>query len=90
MSKRKRVASGLLIQFWNCYLIRDHQIIRDDLWVRNGTILDPHVLFFEENVGADIKIDCKELLIAPGYIDVQINGECFLVYSVYGMLHPNH
>ena len=75
MLKRKHSATNCkLIQFWNCYLLRDHKIICDDLWVRDGSILDPHVLFFEENVGADVKIDCKGLLIVPGYIDVQING----------------
>lgn len=74
MSKRKRPSQDKLIQFWNCYLLRDHVIVHDDLWVRNGSILDPHVIFFEENILADIKIDCKGLLIAPGYIDVQING----------------
>ena len=74
MSKRKRETSPKLVQFCNCFLLRDHTTVEDDLWIRNGVILDPHVVFFEENVAADIKIDCKGLLIAPGYIDVQING----------------
>lgn len=72
--KRKRIEDGKVIQFWNCNLLRNHQIIKDDLWIRGGIILDPHVVFFDENVAADVKIDCKGLLIAPGYIDVQING----------------
>lgn len=74
MSKRRRVTYPKLVQFYNCFLLRDHAIVPDDLWIRDGVILDPHVVFFEENVAADIKIDCKGLLIAPGYIDVQING----------------
>ena len=74
--KRKRSGEErkILIQFWNCQLLKDHKIIKDDLWIRDGCILDPHVLFFDENIAADVKIDCKGLLIAPGYIDVQING----------------
>ena len=51
------------------------QIIRDDLWVRNGKILDPRKLFWEEKGYADLQVDCHDVIIAPGYIDVQINGE---------------
>lgn len=65
---------GKLIQFMNCQLLKDHKIVEDDLWVRDGIILNPYVVFFDENIAADIKIDCKGLLISPGYIDVQING----------------
>ena len=74
--KRKRVQdTGKIIQFWNCMLLRNHELIEDDLWIRDGKILDPHIAFFDENVAADVKIDCKGLIIAPGYIDVQINGK---------------
>lgn len=48
--------------------------MQEDLWIRNGVILNPEKLFFEEKVSADVHIDCKGGLIAPGYIDVQING----------------
>ncbi|KFP31885.1 Putative N-acetylglucosamine-6-phosphate deacetylase, partial [Colius striatus] len=47
---------------------------RDDLWVRDGKILDPEKLFFDEKASADIQLDCKGCIIAPGFIDVQING----------------
>jgi N-acetylglucosamine-6-phosphate deacetylase len=73
--KRKRPEAGKVIQFWNCRLLRNHKLIEDDLWIRDGIILDPYVVFFDENVSADVKIDCKGLIIAPGYIDVQINGK---------------
>ena len=75
MLKRERPSNQKLFQFYNCDLLKDHVIVKDDLWVRNGSIVNPHVVFFDENVTADIKIDCKGLLIAPGYIDVQINGK---------------
>lgn len=75
--KRKRIAdAGKVIQFWNCSLLKKHELIKDDLWIRDGIILDPHVIFFDEHVAADVRIDCKGLIIAPGYIDVQINGKC--------------
>lgn len=66
---------GPLYQFVNCQLLRDHQLIVDDLWVRNGKILNPEKLFFDEKVTADIQINCKGNIIAPGFIDVQINGK---------------
>ncbi|XP_009322518.1 PREDICTED: putative N-acetylglucosamine-6-phosphate deacetylase [Pygoscelis adeliae] len=46
----------------------------EDLWVREGKILNPEKLFFDEKGSADIQLDCKNSIIAPGFIDVQING----------------
>lgn len=47
---------------------------REDLWVRDGRILDPEKLFFEERLVADQQRDCGGCILAPGFIDVQING----------------
>jgi N-acetylglucosamine-6-phosphate deacetylase len=66
-----------LLQFRNCLIMRDHAIITEDFWVRDGKIVDPERVFFDEKISADIQIDCKGALIAPGFIDLQINGkEC--------------
>ncbi|KAM6904777.1 N-acetylglucosamine-6-phosphate deacetylase, partial [Xenentodon cancila] len=46
----------------------------EDLWVREGKILDPEKLFFDEQGYADKRVDCEGSIIAPGFIDVQING----------------
>jgi len=63
-----------VVRFTNCYLLRDHRIIREDLWIRNGKIANPEPIFYLEKRTPDISIDCKNMLIAPGYIDLQING----------------
>jgi len=63
-----------LVKYRNCSLLRDHAIVVDDLWVRGGTIVNPEKVFFDERVQPDEVIDCGNLLIAPGFIDVQING----------------
>jgi N-acetylglucosamine-6-phosphate deacetylase len=64
-----------LLQFKNCQILRDHAVITEDFWVRNGKIVDPEKVFFDEKISADVEIDCKGALIAPGFIDLQINGK---------------
>nr|CAG4650982.1 EOG090X06GX [Simocephalus serrulatus] len=63
-----------IIQFHNCFILRDGVIKKEDLWTRDGKIVDPEPIFFDEKDYADIKVDCQGLLIAPGFIDVQVNG----------------
>lgn len=82
---------GQLLKFCNCRLLRGHQIVIDDLWVRNGKILNPERLFYDEQTLADVTIDCNGLILAPGFIDVQINGKliiclfCLLIFNTcYG------
>ncbi|XP_053995973.1 N-acetylglucosamine-6-phosphate deacetylase [Hylaeus anthracinus] len=64
----------ILKQFYNCRILRDGKISIEDLWVRDGKIVDPAKIFYDEKIKPDIKIDCDGALISPGYIDLQING----------------
>jgi N-acetylglucosamine-6-phosphate deacetylase len=68
------ITKEITIKLTNCRLVRDNEILNDDLWIRNGVILDPLKVFFEEKKSADMEIDCENLIIAPGFIDVQLNG----------------
>ena len=61
-------------KFTNCFILRDNDIIKEDLWVRGGKIINPEPLFFDEKIGPSEVIDCGGALIAPGFIDLQING----------------
>lgn len=64
-----------LIQFRNCRLLRDHRLHRSlDLWVRNGRVIDPESVFFDERRPADRVVDCAGAICAAGFIDLQING----------------
>ena len=63
-----------IIKFCNCYILRNHQIIKEDILVRDGKFLNPEPLFFDEKRKPDKVVNCKGLLIAPGLIDLQING----------------
>ncbi|XP_031303318.1 N-acetylglucosamine-6-phosphate deacetylase isoform X1 [Camelus dromedarius] len=67
-------ARALVLQFTNCRILRGGALLREDLWVRGGRILDPEKLFFEERRVADEQRDCGGCILAPGFIDVQING----------------
>lgn len=71
--------SNKLIKFTNCRILRNHKIIRDDLWVRNGKIINPEKVFFDEKRAAHITYDCKNSIIAPGFIELQINGELKII-----------
>ncbi|XP_077415776.1 N-acetylglucosamine-6-phosphate deacetylase [Vanacampus margaritifer] len=74
MPSNKSVSEAPITQLLNCRILRDHQLQRDDLWVREGKILDPEKLFFDEQAYADKQLDCGGAIVAPGFIDVQING----------------
>lgn len=68
--------NGEIKQFHNCMILRNGKIIKEDLWTRYGKIINPEPLFFDEKQYADVKIDCQGALISPGFIDLQVNGEC--------------
>nr|XP_013795380.1 PREDICTED: putative N-acetylglucosamine-6-phosphate deacetylase isoform X2 [Apteryx mantelli mantelli] len=74
MPSNKSVSDAPIFQFTNCRILRNHELQREDLWVREGKILNPEKLFFDEKGSADIQLNCKDSIIAPGFIDVQING----------------
>ncbi|XP_076179158.1 N-acetylglucosamine-6-phosphate deacetylase isoform X1 [Ptiloglossa arizonensis] len=64
----------ILKQFYNCRILRDSKISIEDLWVRDGKIINPEKIFYDEKVKPDIRINCNGAIISPGYIDLQING----------------
>ncbi|XP_065838955.1 N-acetylglucosamine-6-phosphate deacetylase-like [Oscarella lobularis] len=65
----------MICRFTNCKLLRDgHLLGEEDLWVRNGIILNPRDVFWGEKRTPDRVIDCKGYIAAPGFIDTQING----------------
>ncbi|OQV20523.1 putative N-acetylglucosamine-6-phosphate deacetylase [Hypsibius exemplaris] len=62
-----------VIRLWDCRILRDGALQREDLWMRNGKIIDPEKLFFDERRSADVEMHCP-FIISPGFIDIQING----------------
>eukprot|EP01116_Phalansterium_solitarium_P011666 TRINITY_DN2741_c0_g1_i4.p1 TRINITY_DN2741_c0_g1~~TRINITY_DN2741_c0_g1_i4.p1 ORF type:complete len:399 (+),score=-12.59 TRINITY_DN2741_c0_g1_i4:70-1266(+) len=62
-----------ITKFVNVSILRNRKVIREELWVQDGKIIDPEKMFWQRKE-ADITVDGHGLLIAPGYIDLQING----------------
>jgi N-acetylglucosamine-6-phosphate deacetylase len=54
-------------KFYNARVLLDHKIQKGELWVSEGKIIAP-----QEK--PDLAIDVQEALLAPGFIDLQING----------------
>ncbi|ESN92182.1 hypothetical protein HELRODRAFT_116040 [Helobdella robusta] len=74
MANQFKFLKNKLYQFKNCYILKDHKIIKEDVWVRNGVIQNPEKIFFDEKVPSDVEIDCSGFFLFPGLIDLQING----------------
>jgi N-acetylglucosamine-6-phosphate deacetylase len=53
-----------------------NELVEQDLWVSSATgkIVRSQEVFYGENVVPDITIDLKGKIVAPGLIDVQLNG----------------
>merc|ERR1712150_231126 len=69
-----KIMEDTVTQLSNCFILRNHEILKEDLFIRHGKILNPESLFYDERRQAELKIDCQGLLICPGLIDIQING----------------
>ena len=57
-------------------MLRRGELVAGDVWMREGRIVEPQKLFYEEKQAPDEVVDCRGLIVAPGFIDLQINGEC--------------
>lgn len=65
----------LVTKYFNCNILKNGQILTQDLWVEGGQIADPEIIFYDKKKKPDVEIDCLGSLITPGFIDLQINGQ---------------
>ncbi|CAG0883994.1 unnamed protein product [Darwinula stevensoni] len=65
---------NIVTRFKNCSLLRNHEIIREDLWIQDGKIINPELLFFDAKRRPDLEVECRGAILSPGFIDLQING----------------
>ena len=70
--------SADVVRLTNCRLILPSSIEARDLWIdtKTGRILDPQSTFFTDRKAPARTVDLEGRLIAPGFIDLQLNG-CF-------------
>ncbi|KAJ1800057.1 N-acetyl-glucosamine-6-phosphate deacetylase [Coemansia sp. RSA 2399] len=66
------LSGGPITQIHNCRVLRNHAIEYDDVWFQDGRVINPTALYGLRN--ADTRIDAKGMLVAPGLIDLQLNG----------------
>jgi len=75
----------MLIKFTDCRLAVNGSLIEKDLWIdsKKGVIVDPQKCFYDLKAKPDriIRLDGK--IIAPGFIDIQINGAMGVDFSVF-------
>eukprot|EP00049_Salpingoeca_infusionum_P015552 m.304199 g.304199 ORF g.304199 m.304199 type:complete len:291 (-) comp15896_c0_seq2:5642-6514(-) len=82
-SELPSLSDGGILCFVNGHVLRSGKLVQESLWVRNGKIMDPRTLFFDERLEADFVVDCTNLILAPGFIDVQINGAFGVDFSAH-------
>jgi N-acetylglucosamine-6-phosphate deacetylase len=60
--------------YYNARVLHNHNLVVGDLWEKNGIVIPP------QN-HADNHIDLQHKILAPGYIDIQINGAFGIDFS---------
>ncbi|KAI9838176.1 MAG: hypothetical protein M1837_002605 [Sclerophora amabilis] len=78
------VMKDRIIKFTNCRLVLDDRLVEQDLWVSasTGKIVRSQEAFYDHHTVPDSVIDLDGRLIAPGFIDVQLNGAFGFDFSV--------
>ncbi|KAL9621216.1 MAG: hypothetical protein Q9160_004349 [Pyrenula sp. 1 TL-2023] len=83
-AKTNRQSTNRITKFNNCRLVKDKNLVSEDLWVDSitGKILDSQSAFYGDHRAPDQTIDLKNRILAPGFIDVQVNGAQGFDFSV--------
>ncbi|KAK8199844.1 N-acetylglucosamine-6-phosphate deacetylase [Phyllosticta capitalensis] len=78
-----REPSGIT-KFTNCRVVRGDALVYDDLWFSSvaGKVLHSQEVFYEHQLVPDEVIDLGGRIVAPGFIDVQLNGGFGFDFSV--------
>ena len=62
-------------------MAQNGELVMGDVWARGGKVIDPLELFYRERKAPDKIVNCRGLVAAPGFIDIQINGKCFVLIA---------
>jgi N-acetylglucosamine-6-phosphate deacetylase len=74
----------MLIKFTNCRLAINGTLLEKDLWIDStkGIIVDPQIVFYDNLGMPDRIINLEGKILAPGFIDIQINGAMGMDFSL--------
>lgn len=80
----KTTTESRITKFTNCRLVRDSSLVEQDLWIDSltGKILKDQEAFYELHLSPDVIVDLGGRILAPGLIDVQLNGAQGFDFSV--------
>lgn len=78
------VPTPRITKFTNCRLPLNGHLVEQDLWVDSATgkILQDQQAFYEFQLCPDQTVDLGGRILAPGFIDVQLNGARGFDFSV--------
>lgn len=78
------MSAPTITKLTNCRLAISDTLVWQDLWVSSasGLILDAQAAFFTQHTRPDAVHDLGGRIVAPGFIDVQINGGFGFDFSV--------
>ncbi|ORY14810.1 n-acetylglucosamine-6-phosphate deacetylase-like protein [Clohesyomyces aquaticus] len=73
-----------VVKFTNCLLVKGDKLVEDDLWISSvsGKIINGQEILYEHRAAPDEVIDLGGRVLAPGFIDVQLNGAYGFDFSV--------
>ena len=77
---------GPVTKFMNCFILRGHKIQKEDLYVRDGRVLNPEPFFYEERKSPDRVIDCHGCLIAPGIMMDETHRDDYILFVQFNIL----
>lgn len=73
-----------ITKFTNCRIVKGTELVEQDLWIDSisGKILRDQEAFYELQLSPDEVIDLDGRILAPGLIDIQLNGAQGFDFSV--------
>ncbi|KAJ5936425.1 hypothetical protein N7454_005060 [Penicillium verhagenii] len=80
----KTTTTPRITKFTNCRIVRGSSLVEQDLWIDSlsGKILKDQEAFYGLHLSPDEIIDLGGRILAPGLIDVQLNGAHGFDFSV--------
>jgi N-acetylglucosamine-6-phosphate deacetylase len=73
-----------ITRFTNCRVPEGKQLVDRDVWIdsQSGKILNDQAAFYGKKLSPDSVVDLGGRILAPGFIDVQLNGVQGFDFSV--------